>query len=199
MKRDYPATSRNKGPILDVLRRWLPPEGVVLEIASGSGQHASWFASQMPGLTWQPSDADAACLPSIDAWGQESDAAHRIRPALHLDVAALPWPLQPVDAVFCANMIHIAPWTAAQALAQGAGLALRAQGLLVLYGPFKIDGRHTAPSNQDFDDDLRRRNPLWGVRDLADFGALAQQAGLDHVETVPMPANNLCVIWRKRP
>lgn len=198
MKRDYPATSRNKGPILEVLKRLLPPEGVVLEIASGSGQHVSWFASQMPGLIWQPSDGDPACLASIEAWRVDEGVQDHVRPPLHLDVTALPWPVQEVDAVFCANMIHIAPWSAAQALARGAGHCLRPDGLLILYGPFKVNGRHTAPSNQEFDADLRRRNPDWGVRDLEDFGGLAQQAGLDHLETVPMPANNLCVIWRMR-
>jgi len=199
MKRDYPATSRNKGPILEVLKRFLPPEGVVLEIASGSGQHVSWFASQLPSLTWQPSDGDPACLASIEAWRTDEGVQDHVRPPLHLDVTAQPWPAQGVDAVFCANMIHIAPWSAAQALAGGAGQCLRPGGLLILYGPFKVNGQHTAPSNQEFDADLRRRNTDWGVRDLGDFGALAQQAGLDHLETVPMPAHNLCVIWRKRP
>lgn len=199
MKRDYPATSRNKGPILEVLKRWLPPEGVVLEIASGSGQHVSWFASQLPGLIWQPSDGDLACLASIEAWRVDEGVQDHVRPPLHLDVTAHPWPDQEVDAVFCANMIHIAPWSAAQALAQGAGRCLRPGGLLILYGPFKVNGTHTAPSNQEFDADLRRRNTDWGVRDLDDFDALAQRAGLDHLETSPMPANNLCVIWRKRP
>lgn len=199
MKRDYPATSRNKGPILDVLKRWLPPEGVVLEIASGSGQHVCWFAGQLPGLSWQPSDGDPDCLGSIEAWRRDEGVTQQVRPALHLDVTALPWPVADVSAVFCANMIHIAPWEAAQALAQGAGQCLRPEGLLILYGPFKVNGAHTAPSNQEFDADLRRRNAAWGVRDLEQFGALAQQAGLDHLETAPMPANNLCVIWRKRP
>ncbi len=199
MKRDYPATSRNKGPILEVLKEHLPPKGVVLEIASGSGQHVCWFAHHLPDLIWQPSDGDPECLPSIEAWRQDSGLQDRIRPPVHLDVTALPWPTQELDAVFCSNMIHIAPWEAAQALAQGAGAVLRPGGLLVLYGPFKRNGAHTAPSNQEFDADLRRRNPQWGIRDLADFDALAGQAGLDHHETIPMPANNLCVVWRKCP
>lgn len=198
MKRHYPATSRNRGPILEVLRQFIPPEGVVLEVASGSGEHACWFTSQLPNLIWQPSDGDADCLPSIEAWRQDQGLCARIRPPLHLDVTA-PWPALHADAIFCANMVHISPWAATQGLMIGAGKVLPPQGVLVLYGPFMLNGRHTAPSNADFDADLRARNPHWGVRDLEAVGALASEAGLDHLETIAMPANNLSVVWRKRP
>lgn len=198
MKRHYPATSRNRGPILEVLRRWLPPEGVVLEIASGSGEHACWFTSHLPDLIWQPSDGDADCLSSIEAWRQDQGLSTRIRPPLHLDVAA-PWPFLSADAVFCANMVHISPWATSQGLMAGAGHVLPPHAVLVLYGPFKVNGTHTAPSNAAFDADLRARNPQWGVRDLEAVDALAREAGLDHQETIAMPANNLSVVWRKRP
>ena len=197
MKRHYPATRRNRGPILEVLRLFTPPEGVVLEIASGSGEHVCWFARQLPGPHWQPSDGDPDCLASIEAWRQDEGLADRIMPPIRLDVTAQPWPLDRADAVFCANMLHIAPWEAAEGLMAGAGRILPAGGHLIVYGPILIDGRHTAPSNAAFDADLRARDPAWGVRDLGAVVALAATAGLAHVETVDMPANNLTVIWRK--
>lgn len=198
MKRHYPATGRNRGPILDVLRQYLPPEGVVLEIASGSGEHACWFASQLPGIRWYPSDGDPECLGSIEAWRQDEGLADRIAPPLLLDVSAQPWPIDTADVVFCANMIHISPWQATQGLMIGAGRVLPAGGILAVYGPFKIDGKHTAPSNATFDADLRARDPRWGVRDLEAVEVLAQAAGLEHQATITMPANNLSVVWRKR-
>lgn len=197
MKRHAPATLRNREPILAVLKRWLPSSGLVLEVAAGSGEHAAFFAPLFPGLEWQPTDRDADALASIDAWQGEAGIA-TLRPALALDVRAEPWPVERADAVFCANMIHIAPWDCALALLRGAGRILPAGGLLILYGPFRVGGRHTAPSNEAFDAELRARDPAWGVRDLEAVGEAAQAAGLDHLETAPMPANNLTVVWGKR-
>jgi SAM-dependent methyltransferase len=188
--------ARNRQPILDVLGRVLPPAGLVLEIASGSGEHIVFFAQNLPLLTWQPTDADAAALASI--------AAHRaaagppnLREPLRLDVTAEHWPIARADALLCSNMIHIAPWRVTEGLMAGAGRTLQAGGVLCLYGPYRIDGRHTAPSNKDFDDWLKAQNPEWGIRDLADVTALAQRHGLNLAETVAMPANNLSVIFRR--
>jgi SAM-dependent methyltransferase len=195
-KQHAPATSRNREPILGLLKRWLPATGLVLEIASGSGEHAAFFAGQFPELQWQPSDASRQALASIAAWRAEAGLAN-LREPLRLDVRE-PWPLDRADALFSANMIHIAPWECALALMAGAGRVLRPGGVLILYGPFKVAGRHTASSNQAFDADLRARDPAWGVRDLEAVGAAAQTAGLDHLDTIPMPANNLSVVWRRR-
>lgn len=196
-RRHAPAAARNRDAILAVLRNVLPARGTVLEIASGTGEHAAHFAAALPGLVWQPSDGDDDALTSIDAWAADSGAAP-IRPALHLDVTETPWPVAQVDAVFCANMIHIAPWQAALSLLSEAGRILTKGGPLILYGPFMRDGQHTAPSNEDFDRSLRARNPEWGVRDLAEVAGHADAAGLRLEETVSMPANNLTVIFRRR-
>lgn len=197
MKQHAPATERNREPILAVLERWLPERGLVLEVASGTGEHAAFFARHLPRLTWQPTDVDAAALASIAAWREEADLPNLLPPR-RLDVRAQPWPVARADALFCANMIHIAPWECALALVAGAGSVLTPGGVLILYGPFRVGGRATAPSNQAFDQDLRARNPAWGVRDLEVVGEAAQAAGLDHLDTVPMPANNLSVVWRRR-
>lgn len=197
MKRHSPACERNRDPILGQLRRWLGSSGLLLEVASGTGQHAAWCAPRLDGVTWQPSDQDQASLDSIDAWARDTDCG-RILPAIRLDVTQMPWPVDRADAVFCANMVHIAPWACARSLVSGAGAALKAGGVLMLYGPFRVAGSHTAPSNEAFDQDLQARDPRWGVRDLEDIGAMAQHAGLDHLDTSPMPANNLFVVWRKR-
>jgi SAM-dependent methyltransferase len=195
-KRHAAATLRNREPILAVLRRWLPVTGTVLEIASGSGEHAAFMAPRFPALIWQPTDAEPAALDSITAWRDECGAANLLAP-LRLDVRG-EWPVARADAIFCANMVHIAPWECAVALVKGTGRVLRPGGVLILYGPFRLGGRHTAPSNAAFDLDLRARDPNWGVRDLEAIGALAQAAGLDHLDSVAMPANNLSVIWRRR-
>jgi SAM-dependent methyltransferase len=193
----YPHVVRNRDPILDVLRRVLPAEGLVLEIASGSGEHASYFAEGLPSLFWQPTDSDPRALASIAAHRTEANAVNLL-PPLHLDVTSAQWQVQRADVVMCNNMIHISPWAATEGLIAGAARALPAGGMLFLYGPYKIDGRHTAPSNHDFDLDLKRRNPAWGIRDLADVEDLARRHGFDLAETVPMPANNLSVIFRRR-
>jgi SAM-dependent methyltransferase len=194
----YPHVARNRDPILNVLRRVLPPRGLVLEIASGSGEHALYFAERLPSISWQPTDPDPNVLASIAAHGAGANAPNLL-PPLHLDVMSDIWPVQRADVVMCNNMIHISPWAATEGLIAGAARTLPAGGMLFLYGPYKIDGRHTAPSNQDFDLDLKRRNPAWGIRDLADVEDLARRHGFDLAETVPMPANNLSVVFRRKP
>jgi hypothetical protein len=191
-----PHVARNREPILDVLKRVLPSRGLVLEIASGSGEHAAYYAVQLPALTWQPSDPDLEALNSIAAHRAASGAANLL-PPLHLDVTENAWPVERANAMMCANMIHIAPWAACEGLIAGAGRVLPAGGVLYLYGPYKIDGRHIAPSNADFDASLRARNATWGIRDLGDVTTLAQRHGLTLTETVPMPANNFSVVFRR--
>jgi SAM-dependent methyltransferase len=190
-----PATERNRAPILEVLRRALPSQGSVLEIASGTGEHAAFFAPHFPRLVWQPSDADPAARASIAAWTAGMD---NVRVPLALDAASSAWPLAAADAVLCINMIHIAPWPATEGLVAGAARLLPVGGLLFLYGPYQRDGRHTAPSNAAFDASLRARDPAWGVRDLGDVSALATQAGFRLAEVVEMPANNLSVLFRRQ-
>lgn len=191
--RHSPSTVRNRDPILDVLRKVMPPSGLVLEIASGTGEHAVHFAAHMPKLEWQPSDADPDARASIAAWRAES-ALPNLRPPLALDVAMNPWPVARADAVVCINMIHISPWSAAEALVRGAARILPAGGVLFLYGPYRREGRHTAPSNEAFDRDLRQRNPKWGVRDLEAVIKLAADSRLDLSGTMEMPANNLSIV-----
>ena len=191
-----PAAERNQDPILAVLRRALPQAGLVLEIASGTGQHVAHFAAALPDLAWQPSEADAAFHPSIRAWTQ-AEGLSNVRAPLAFDVR-LPWPVTCADAVLCINMIHIAPWAAAQALVDGAGAILPPRGVLFLYGPFRRFGRHTAASNAAFDAQLRGIDPDWGVRDLEAVVALAGDAGFGLREVVEMPANNLSVVLEKR-
>ena len=193
----HPHVARNRDPILDVLKHFLPPRGLVLEIASGSGEHAAYFAEHLSALTWQPTDPDREALASIAAHRAASAAANLLRP-LHLDVTAQAWPVEHADAVMCCNMIHIAPWAACEGLIVGAQRVLPAGGLLYLYGPYKIDGRHTAPSNQDFDRYLRAQDAAWGIRDLGDVTSLTNRHDLALAETMPMPANNLSVIFKRR-
>jgi len=194
--RHAPATLRNREPILAVLDRVLPDSGIVLEIASGTGEHATWLAPKLPGIAWQPTDADPSALDSIAAWTKESGAPN-VLPPLVLDVCEDKWPVAAAAAIFCANMIHIAPWAAAEGLVRGAARILPPGGLLVLYGPFMIDGAHTAPSNASFDEGLRARNPEWGVRDLGAVSALAAGHGFELLEKVEMPANNLTVVFER--
>jgi SAM-dependent methyltransferase len=197
LRRVAPAAERNRGPILDVLSRVLPKAGVVLEIASGTGQHAVHFAAALPTVTWQPSDPDVASRASIDAWRKHALLTNLNAP-LALDVRSTPWPVpDSLAAIVCINMIHIAPWEAAEALFQGAGERLTNDGVLFLYGPYKRDGAHTAPSNEAFDDQLRATNPAWGVRNMEDVMQLGRAADLWMAEAVPMPANNFCLIFRR--
>lgn len=198
----FPATERNREPILAVLKRVLPGRGTVLEVASGSGEHAVFFAAALPTLTWQPSDPDPAHRASITAWTVHQ-RLENVLPPLPIDAAIRPWALNGpgdgLDAIYCANMIHIAPWEAAVGLLAEAGRLLRPGGPLVLYGPFQRGGQHTAPSNVDFDASLRSRNPAWGVRDLDEVAAVAAPEGLTLDEVIPMPANNLTVVLRRGP
>jgi SAM-dependent methyltransferase len=192
----FPHVARNREPILEILQRVLPRQGLVLEIASGGGEHAAYFASNLPGLRWQPTDANSEMFESIAAHRAAIGVANLLLP-LHLDVTSARWPVERADAMVSCNMIHIAPWAATEGLIAGAGRTLPRGGPLYLYGPYKIDGRHTAPSNQDFDARLRAQNPLWGVSDLTNVSDLAKRYGLARSETVPMPANNLSVIFRR--
>ena len=191
-----PHVVRNRDPVLEVLRRILPPTGLVLEVASGSGEHLAYFAAKLPALMWQPTDPDPEALASIAAHRADAALPNLLEP-LNLDVTAQQWPMARADAVMCCNMIHISPWASTEGLLAGAARTLPLGGLLYLYGPYKIGGEHTAPSNRDFDLDLRARNPAWGIRDLDDVTAMAERHGLKLAETVPMPANNLSVIFRR--
>lgn len=198
-RRHAPATARNREPILNVLSGALPRSGLVLEIASGSGEHIIEFARAFPGLAWQPSDSDPAALRSISAWSAE-DGPGNIAPPLWLD-AALPeeWPVAAADAILCINMVHISPWQATLGLLRGAGRLLGRGGLLYLYGPFLRDGRPTAPSNEAFDRTLRERNENWGLRSVESLEAAALQEGMVLDQLVEMPANNLSLIFRPDP
>jgi len=191
---DFPATRRNREPIFEVLAAQLPPTGVVLEIASGSGQHAAAFAPRLPKHTWQPTDFDPTHVASINAW-RDAVGSDNLLPALQLDASADTWPVTAAAAIFSANMVHIAPWAACEGLFRGAERILSAGGRLLLYGPFVQQGVTTAPSNTTFDESLRSRDPSWGVRHLDDVEALAQQHGLSLSGVVRMPANNLTVIF----
>jgi SAM-dependent methyltransferase len=194
--KDHPSGERNKQPILEVLQRVLPPVGTVLEIASGTGQHVVHFARALPALTWQPSEADAECREAIHARLRAAPLAN-IREPLALDVHDDAWPLMAADAIVCINMIHIAPWTATEGLVKHAGRLLAAGKPLILYGPYKRGGRHTAPSNEAFDTGLRARDPAWGVRDLDDVTTLAARHGFGPPDVIAMPANNLTVVFRR--
>lgn len=191
-----PAAERNAGPILEVLRSHLPGSGLVLEVASGSGQHAACFAAALPAISWQPSDPDAAACRSIAAWRAASGLAN-LREPLVLDVTRQPWPAQQADALVCINMLHIAPWEAALALLAGAARSLPGGAPVCLYGPFLGGGVPVAPSNARFDADLRRRNPAWGLRDLDQVVSEARRQGLALDAVVEMPANNLSVVLRR--
>jgi SAM-dependent methyltransferase len=195
-RRFAPATQRNRQPLLEVLSRVLPGDGLVLELASGTGEHAVWFAQQLRPLAWQPSDPDPLMRRSIAGHAAGADIKS-LKAPLDLDVTRRPWPIERADAVVCVNLIHIAPWTAAEGLMAGAGAVLPAGGVLCLYGPYKRDGRHTAPSNASFDASLRAENPAWGVRDLEAVSELAAGQGLVLEEVVEMPANNLSLVFRR--
>lgn len=195
-----PAAERNKQPILERLRQVLPEQARVLEIASGTGQHAAWFAAQMPGWRWQPTDFQADALPSIRAWAADAPAG-QVLPPLQLDVMATPWPLEGAafDAIYCANMLHIAPWPCCAALMQGAARHLAPGGVLITYGPYLEDDVPTSAGNLSFDDSLRRENPAWGIRRREDVAQAAQHAGLVLRERHAMPANNLLLVWGREP
>ncbi|MFL5059927.1 MAG: DUF938 domain-containing protein [Xanthobacteraceae bacterium] len=190
-----PAAERNKEPILAVLRRVLPERGKVLEIASGTGQHIVHFAKALSSLQWQPSDPDHTMHGSIARWIEHERLAN-VQPPIALNVSE-PWPVDHADAVLCINMIHIAPWQATLDLMAGAGRVLPAGGVLVLYGPYRRFGQHTADSNAVFDAQLRATDPQWGVRDLEAVLDVACRHGIGAQEIVAMPANNFTLVLRK--
>lgn len=192
-----PATGRNREPILNVLRRHMPSRGLILEVASGTGEHITYFAEALgPELTFQPSDPDAGARASIDAWAARLGVSS-VLPAIALDASADDWPIQQADMVICVNMIHIAPWQAAVGLMRGAASLLPAGGALLLYGPFRRGGRHTSPSNEAFNRTLRMQDPNWGVRDLEMVVELAKGYGLGPALIEEMPANNLSLVFRR--
>ena len=193
-----PHVVRNREPILAVLKRVLPSEGLVLEVASGSGEHAAFFAKNLPSLLWQPSDYDSPAIASIAGHRAAAAAANLLAP-VSLDVGSYDWPIERANALVCINMIHIAPWTATEGVMAGAERLLGPEGIVYLYGPYRIDGQHTAPSNRDFDTWLRSQDPNWGVRDLSQVVELAARHRFELIETVQMPANNLSIIFRPVP
>lgn len=192
-----PATQRNREPILDVLRNVLPEHGLVLEVASGTGEHAVHFAQALPSLSWQPSDPDAGALRSIAAWRAVANLPNLL-PPLQLDAASDSWPVGKAAALVCINMVHISPWEASKGLMRGARRILPPGGPLYLYGPYRRPGCPLEPSNAAFDADLRRRNPQWGLRslDAVETCAAAHDLILDRV--TEMPANNLSLVFRRR-
>jgi SAM-dependent methyltransferase len=195
--RTAPAAARNREPILRVLRDCLPSSARVLEIASGTGEHAVWFSGALPQVTWQPTDLDPEALESIAAW-RDSAALPNLLPPVQLDASAETWPVARADAIVAINMVHITPWSATRGLIAGAARVLASDGLLFLYGPFREAGMHTGPGNAAFDEDLRAHNPSWGVRDLDEITPLAARHGLKARERIAMPANNLAIVFRRR-
>lgn len=192
-----PATARNRQPILEALATRLPDGARVLEVASGAGEHALYMAQALPGVRWQPTDRDPEALASIAAWRDASGVANLAAP-LRLDAAdPASWPTGPFEAVVCINMVHISPWAATEGLMAGAARVMAPGGRLILYGPYLEAEVATAPSNLAFDESLKRRDPAWGLRDLADVKALAAGHGLAFAERIAMPANNLIVVFER--
>lgn len=196
MKRSAPAALRNREPIAKVLEEWLPAGGTVLEIASGTGEHAVFFAERFPYLTWQPSDGDPAALSSILAW-HESAGLPNLKPPLVLDASAR-WRDLQADAVLCINMAHISPWAATLGLLSGAAALLPDGAPLIFYGPWFEEGTSPAPSNLDFDEQLRTRNPLWGIRNVQTLDEAAARSGFERIDRRAMPANNLMLLLRRQ-
>lgn len=195
-KRHAPATARNRDAIVAVLHDALPSSGLMLEVASGSGEHAVHFAVAFPHLDWQPTDPDPAALASIAAWRADASLPNLNAP-LQLDAAG-DWPVSRADAVLCINMVHISPWDATLGLMKGAGALLPPGGLLYLYGPYLRDDVETAPGNLAFDASLKARDPRWGLRRVADVVAAAAAQGLVFDRQVDMPANNLSLLFHRR-
>jgi len=195
-RRSAPAALRNREPITEVLRNWLPRGGVALEIASGTGEHVVYFAEHFPDLEWQPSDIHPDALASIRAWRDEAGLPNICEP-LTVDASASDWPIDRADAVLSINMVHISPWNSALGLIEGAARILRRGAPLILYGPWLKDDIVTVASNLAFDADLQRRDPRWGLRRVEDFADAAKQ-DFDLAETCTMPANNLMLLLRRR-
>jgi len=196
-RRSAPAALRNREPIASVLREWLPSHGSVLEIASGTGEHAVYFAEQFAGLEWQPTDVHPDALSSIRAW-REAAGALNLREPLLLDAASAEWPVERADAVLSINMVHISPWASGLGLIEGSARILPSGGPLILYGPWLTDEIETAPTNLAFDADLKRRDAEWGLRKVEDFAAAAADRGIELEQTLAMPANNLMLLLRRR-
>ena len=196
-RQSAPATQRNREPILAVLCEELPTSGLVLEVASGTGEHAVWFAQALPGLTWQPSDPSREALASIAAWRELEGTPNLLAP-LELDSASDIWPIAQADALVCINMVHISPWGATEGLMRGAGRLLGKGAPLVLYGPYRRAGHPLEPSNVAFDESLKARDSRWGLRELEAVAECAAAEGLTLSQVIEMPANNLAVIFRKR-
>jgi hypothetical protein len=197
VKQSAPAALRNREPIAAVLADELPDTGLVLEVASGTGEHAVHFAQAFPGLTWQPSDPDEIARASIAAW-REEEGLLNLLPPLALDAAAPEWPLEAADALVCINMIHISPWASAEGLFAGGARLLPAGAPLVLYGPYLEDDVETASSNVAFDAWLKDKNPSYGIRRIEEVDALAARNGFARTRRAEMPANNLTLVFRKR-
>lgn len=195
-RRSAPAALRNREPIAEVLRDWLPATGLVLEIASGTGEHAAFFAKTFADLEWQPSDVDPGALASIAAWSEDAALPNLRRPVV-LDAALADWPVGAAAAVLSINMVHISPWKSALGLLDGAARVLDQGAPLILYGPWLTDAVATVPSNLDFNADLKRRNPEWGLRRVEEFAAEGEKRGFELVETRAMPANNRMLLLHR--
>ena len=196
MKRTAPAAARNSAPIADVLAQELPASGTVLEVASGTGEHAVFMARRFPDIVWQPTDPDTDALGSIAGWAEEARLAN-LKPPLELDTRSPDWPLTRGDAVVCINMVHISPWAASEGLFGGAARVLDTGAPLILYGPYIEDDVETAPSNLAFDESLKARNPEWGIRNIAAMDDLAARTGFTRTARHAMPANNLTLVYRR--
>lgn len=193
----WPAAERNKQPIAEQLESLLPSSGLVLEVASATGQHVEFFAKTMPRLEWQPSDYDAEHLVTLEARVRLARLPN-LRPPVPLDASSAVWPLNYAEAIYNANMIHISPWEVTVGLFAGAARLLSPEAPLVTYGPYQVDGKHISASNAEFDASLKARDPRWGVRDTADLKRLAAEHGFYLEQAIPMPANNLTLVWRGR-
>lgn len=196
LKFSSPSALRNRDPIWNVLQKVLPENGTMLEIASGSGEHAIHYAARLPNLIWQPSDPSDKARASIKAWSDE-EGFENLLPPLDIDVTSETWPIDHADAMLAINMVHISPWAATVGLMKGAGRLLPSGGSLTLYGPYRQEGREFVESNVEFDVWLRNQNSDWGIRQLEDVASLAKQSGLSLSSVVDMPANNLCVIFKR--
>ena len=195
VRRSAPAALRNREPIAQVLADWLPNEGLVLEIASGTGEHAAFFAERFPDLQWQPSDVHPDALGSIAAW-QAASGLPNFKPPIVIDASAADWPVDHADALLSINMVHISPWASALGLLSGAAKVLDRGGALIIYGPWLQSGVQTAPSNLAFDEQLRQRNPEWGLRRVEHFETVAVERGFELERTTTTPANNLMLLFR---
>ncbi len=197
MKREAPAAARNSVPIANVLGQELPGRGLVLEVASGTGEHAVFMARRFPGITWQPTDPDEDALSSTTAWTEET-GIENIEAPLELDARAGDWPIAQADAVVCINMVHISPWEATEGLFAGAASLLETGAPLILYGPYIEDDVATAASNLAFDESLKARDPRWGIRNLAAVDEVAHRNGFARAARYEMPANNLTLVYRRK-